>query len=211
MGFEYGCFVSHVSAEEPLMTEFLASLVTALKSELEPYIDQPVFVDEERMQPGYRFNEALSRALCASACWIVVYVPQYWNRKYCMRELQAMLDLERSRRGILRNRIDDRVSMIIPIILRGSLDELPAELNKAVHCLRFNAFTTAEADILRNPSYIAEIAEVSSYIHGIYRLGEELNCDCAEFAIPSLDGSLGSPPPAQPFPRRLEVPGVGGR
>lgn len=200
MAFEYGCFISHVSAEEPLMTEFLDSLVSALKSELEPYMDQPVFVDQERMRPGYRFNPALAHGLCASACWIPVYVPQFWKRDYCLRELKAMLDLESSRRNVLGDHLDPRISMIIPVILRGKREDLPAGLGDAVHCLTFDGFSTAEGDILRNSTYIAQVGEVAAYVNGIFGLGEELSCDCSQFAIPEAGKQLGTPPPPQPFP-----------
>lgn len=201
MGFEHGCFISHVSAQESLMTEFVESLVDALKSELEPYMDDPVFIDQERMRAGYRFNEALAHGICASACWIVVYVPQYWYRDYCMRELQAMLALERQRRHALGSQIDRRTAMIIPILLRGRLSELPANLSEAVHCLKFNGFTTATGDILRNQTYISKITDIAAYINEIYRLGTQLGgTNCADFVIPPLDGTLGSPPPPQAFP-----------
>jgi hypothetical protein len=198
--FEYGCFISHVGASEVLMKEFLDSLVQALKSELEPYMRQTVFVDEERKETPHNFNEDVAHGLCASACWILIYVPQFWDSDYCQRELQAMLELEHSRRKALGTRLDHRASMIIPIILRGAREDLPAGLADSVNCIPFNKFTTAEGNILRNPKYIGRIATLAAYVSKIYKLGPDLSCNCSEFMIPDLDGSIGQPPPPQPFP-----------
>ena len=64
MPFDYACFISHVHASEALMKEFIEDLFDALKSSLEPYKREAVFLDEARLRPGFRFNEALAEAMC---------------------------------------------------------------------------------------------------------------------------------------------------
>jgi hypothetical protein len=47
-----------------------------LKSSLEPYLEEEeVFIDQERLQPGFRFNEAIGRAICESLFMILVDAP----------------------------------------------------------------------------------------------------------------------------------------
>ena len=205
MAFEYGCFISHVHATKPLLSEFVTGLKSALESELEAYVRDPVYIDEERLRPSYRWNEALARAMCKSACWIVVYVPQYPLREYCMRELQAMRVLEHRRRQQLGDDLAAEKGMIVPVVLRGRPDDLPDSLAEGVHYLDFSRFTTASGEILRSDVYMEQIVELAKDIHEIFELGAALDDDCTEFSIPRLDGDLGFQPHRQAFP------GIGGR
>jgi hypothetical protein len=64
MPIKYSCFISYAHGQEELMRTFVDELKDALKSSLEPYLDEEVYIDEERLRPGFRFNEALARAIC---------------------------------------------------------------------------------------------------------------------------------------------------
>lgn len=214
MPFRYGCFISYAHATAPLMTEFVTGLEEALRCELEPYVRDPVFIDKDRLRPGFRYNEALGQGICASACWVVVYVPQYWSRDYCKRELRAMLELEERRRKGLGGQFDSHMGMIIPIVLRGELDQLPLGLADSVHCLDFKRFSTASGEFIRNETYMAKIQVVAEHIYEVFRLGADLDHGCDGFVVPELDGyAADSPPPPQAFPgrERLAHSGVGER
>lgn len=201
MGFEYGCFVSYMRPEHPMMTEFMAGLVEALKSEFEPFVPKPlVYLDTERLQPGFEFNAALAKALCSSACWIVVYVPQYTDHEYCLREYRAMQMLEQRRRDELGDRLMPEHGMIIPIILRGEPAQLPDGVGQRAHCLEFNRFTTTTGEILRNDAYIEEIGRLGPYIREIHDLGKHLKGDCNQLSLAELNGNPGFESTSQPFP-----------
>ena len=77
MGFRYACFVSYCHGQHELMKGFIDQLKTALKAELELLMNEELYIDEERLSPGYRYNEELARAICQSVCMIVVYSPKY--------------------------------------------------------------------------------------------------------------------------------------
>jgi len=74
---KYGCFISYCHGQYDLTRRFVEQLVSALQSSLEPYFDSGncVFIDKDRLQPGYKFNEALGEAVCKSICMIVVCCP----------------------------------------------------------------------------------------------------------------------------------------
>jgi hypothetical protein len=206
MAFEHGCFISHVHAEEPLMQEFVRELARALRSELEPLIgdivDTTVYLDEERLKGGEKFNQALAQALCASACWIMVYVPSYFRRDYCQREFRAMQILEERRLSNPDVELEPRKGMIIPIILRGKREQLPAGLGEEIHCLEFSRFSTASSEILRHESFIAQIAERAAFIEEIFKFGDGLTQDCGQFSIPELDEIPDIAAAEQGFPGR---------
>ncbi len=201
--FEYGCFISYVHAREELMREFMASLVPALKGELEPLVENGVYIDKDRLGVGAKHEHALGRGLCASACWILVYVPQYLRHPYCMREFQAMQILEERRRRALGRRLPREMGMILPIVLRGERAELPPEITSSMY-LEFTQYTVASPKINVNESSMQEIKELASYVKEIFELGVHLSEDCGEFDLPPADapydGGLSFSPAPPEFP-----------
>src|SRR3954447_18759174 len=101
MAFKYSCFISYCHGQEELMKGFMDQLKRALKAELEPLLDEEVYIDDERLKPGSLYNEALASAICESICMIVVYSPRYERHEYCRREFAAMESLEQPRKQML--------------------------------------------------------------------------------------------------------------
>ena len=66
--FKYACFVSYCHGQYALVKGFIDQFKTALKAELEPFLDEEVFIDEDRLKPGFKYDEALAQAICQSAC-----------------------------------------------------------------------------------------------------------------------------------------------
>jgi TIR domain-containing protein len=199
--FEYGCFISYAHPKEgSMMKAFIDDLAVALQSELDPYVPDEIYIDRERLKPGFRFTPALSYGLCASACWIVVYVPEYARREYCRREFRAMQILEERRRRELGRHLSRSDSMIIPIVVRGTDEELPEQI-KTNQYIDFKHLTLANATISDSTEAMQQISDVAAGIHRMYRLGEHLNQNCEQFEIPSLDGDEDGFTPVTPrFP-----------
>src|SRR5690349_8199636 len=97
MPFKYSCFVSYCHGKEDLVKTFIRELKTALKQYLDAYLDEEVYIDEDRLQGGDFYNEKLAEAICQSVCMIVVYTPKYERHPYCLREYAAMEELELKR------------------------------------------------------------------------------------------------------------------
>lgn len=197
--FEYGCFISYVHAREELMRGFMASLIPALKGELEPLVKNGVYLDEDRLAVGTKHEHALGHGLCASACWVLVYVPQYLEHSYCMREFRAMQILEERRRRAFGYRLPREKGMILPIVLRGEKAELPPEITSSMY-LEFTQYTVASPKINVNESSMREIRELATYVREIFELGVHLSEDCSEFDLPPADGGLSFNPTPPKFP-----------
>lgn len=197
--FQYGCFISYIHPREELMREFTTSLVGALKGELEPLVPEGVYLDEDRLGIGIKHEHALARGLCASACWIVVYVPQYSNHEYCMREFRAMQILEERRRRALGHKLPREQGMILPIVLRGDKGELPEEITTSVY-LEFTQYTVASPKIRDNEPSMKEIKKLAEYVEQIFKLGSHLREDCGEFDLPPAGGGLSFKPAPPKFP-----------
>lgn len=183
MPLRYSCFISYCHGEGELMRRFIDDLTVALKSYLEPFFDEGIYIDEERLEPGYHYNEALATALCQSVCMIVVYVPKYERHSYCLREFEAMERIETRRKQVTK--LGREKGMIFPIILRGSP---PEKLRSRRQMIDFSKYTTVSPRISRNRKYVEKIDEVAQSIYALFQElrsgGQDVSSNCGEFALP---------------------------
>ena len=185
-GFKYACFVSYCHGQYELMNTFIDQLKAALDAYLDPLLDEQVFIDRERLLPGYKYNETLAQAICQSVCMVVVYSPKYERHEYCVREYEAMAALEESRRLLLGPAGRGR-GFIIPVILRGN-DNVPQRIRDHVNYSDFSKFTLATPRLASNPDYVGEIQRIAQVIYEQYRVfsnvGANPYADCDKFALP---------------------------
>lgn len=211
MAFKYPCFISYCHPNGSLMGGFIDEFTSALKDCLDAYFDEEVFLDKERLQPGYLYNEALAEAICQSVCMVVVYVPRYERHSYCLREYAAMEALENKRKSLLGDKAGAKFGLIIPIIFRGE-DDIPRLIRKRRQYLSFSKFTTANPDVRHN--YSREIEKIAKYIHKLRKIfnrveeeGTDPYSGCESFQLPS-EQEIGSwrgetkQGAAAPFPGR---------
>ena len=82
MPFEFSCFISYRHCQQPLGKKIVTDLYNALSSELELMTERRVFLDTERLEGGYFWNEALAEAICRSVCMLVLFTPDYFNLQH---------------------------------------------------------------------------------------------------------------------------------
>lgn len=201
MPLQYSCFISYCHGEGELMRRFIEDLTTALKSYLEPFFDEKIYIDEERLEPGYFYNETLATALCQSVCMIVVYVPKYERHSYCLREFEAMERIELRRKQVTKLGRDK--GMIIPIILRGSP---PEKIRSRRQMIDFSKYTTVSPKISRNKAYVEKIDKAAKSIYALFQElksgGQDVCSNCDEFALPTEQDVQPWTAPAEPrYPR----------
>jgi TIR domain len=181
MPFRNACFISYALSDSEIMRSLVDDLHAALADAVAMYVDLPVFVDYQRLKPGYRFDEKIAEAICQSVVGIVVFTPSYLQQEWCMRELRAMQLLEQNRLQVLGNAALPGKGFIVPVVLRGS-DYLPPEIRDR-QFVNFDRYFTGF-----KPKYFQENVE------GIARLifdwheatrasGKDLCANCAEFRI----------------------------
>jgi hypothetical protein len=142
---------------------------------------------DERLTPGDSFNEGIAKAICESVCMIVVYSPLYERSKYCLREFLAMEKIEEKRKELLKEKYNKTKRMIIPLILRGDINNLPSRI-KDIHCHDFSKFKLATLKITEED--IDVIEEIAEMINNHYTNLENINIKevddgCSEFILPS--------------------------
>jgi hypothetical protein len=184
MPLRYSCFISYCHGEGELMRRFINDLTAALKSYLDPFFDEEIYIDENRLEPGYMYNEALATALCESVCMVVVYAPKYERHAYCRREFEAMERIESRRKQMAR--VSREKGMIIPVILRGA--PVPDKLKGRRQLLDFSKYTTVSPKISRNRKYVDDIDKVAQSIYAVYqelkKSEQDVCSQCNEFSLP---------------------------
>jgi TIR domain len=187
MAFKYACFISYCHGQHALVQSFIDQLKDALKAALDPYLDEQVYIDYDRLKPGFNYTSALERALCESVCMVLVYSPRYERHAYCGREFQGMESLEAARLKCLGAAADSR-GLIIPVILRGA-DEIPERIKKDRLYADFSRFTLATQDLSRNPEYVSLIEDIAAEIYKHYKrfetVGGDVCGDCSTFVLPA--------------------------
>lgn len=161
------------------------------------FFDQKVYIDESRLKGGYKFNEALSRAICQSLCMIVIYIPKYENHSYCLREYLAMERLEKKRFDLLENKSVD-MGMIIPIIFRDKMKDssfgIISKIKNEKHYCDFSKFSLSNMEINDYPDCIEKIDQIAQEIYSVYQLFEEWGgdpcCECNSFSLPCEDEAI---------------------
>jgi TIR domain len=178
-GYQHDFFISypHPKVEgKNIVTEFVDELVKQIKFlYTENPLPKPVFYDLE-LEPGFRWKPALLKSLCHSRCMLVIYTGDYFTREYCVREWDAMMDLEVRRLGSRTIR-----SMTIPILLRAEEDDfqrpiLPAAL-QGLECLDFRKVWSPRRE-LQGSKAREKLGLLLKCIKDLKRLSPEPAVDC---------------------------------
>lgn len=191
------CFISYPHPKESRSFENLVvDFVSSLQDYLTYHMTEEVYFDDLRLKPGYAWNESITQNLCESACMIVIYIPLYEQREYCLREFLAMEKIEEERNRILGISIKkDPTRMIIPIVFKEFDEE---NLPKKIRDIQWVDFSAA---ILRgfNPydddDSREKLRKIAEQIYHNYKKSKKvydtnLHDECKEFVIPSYDDAI---------------------
>lgn len=207
MPIRHACFISYCHGQNELVRSFIDQLVTALKNYLEPLLDEGVYIDRDRLKPGYQYNDELARAICESVCMIVVYSPRYEGHEYCLREFTAMEIVEKRRLERLGPAGHGR-GFIIPIVFSGDVSHLPPRIKAITHCCDLSKFTLISREISRNRDFVPKIRDVCQTIYEMYKILRPLmnaldaTFDCVAFSMPPAERLM----PWRPGAAHLTIP-----
>jgi hypothetical protein len=208
----HACFVSYRHPARPggLEEKLLRHVVDAIQDHIELYTHKhEVYVDRPRLVPGYQYDERLAQAICRSACMVVVYWPSYLESDYCLKEIRTMLEIERKRRSVLGNDLHG-CRLFIPVILRGTVQDLPSDLHLGCQYLDYKAQAIRpNFNIGDDETMSAQLDAIAEYVKSLCdkmkTVEDVLFKDCDTFTFPqnisAATGNL-SVPATQPFPGR---------
>jgi hypothetical protein len=195
--------MTHGSREEKLIQH----VVRAIKDHVEMYThEHDVYFDQNRLTPGYQYDERLATAICHSACMIIVYWPSYLESDYCIKEIQAMLAIEKARREIsglgLRG-----CRLFVPVIIRGKFEDLPLEVPHGCHYLDYKGQSIRpDFNIGDDPIMSEQLYKIAEYVQELcnkMKVAEDKLFQCCEgFIFPADAETLALTSNVQPFPGR---------
>jgi hypothetical protein len=186
MAIRYGCFFSYAHGRHELMQRFKTTLADALRCYLEPHFDNEdeLFVDTDQLGGGDDIDRKIARAMCESACMVLIYTPKYEAHAYTRREYAAMrqLEAERSKWYSLPSRL------IIPVIMTQHPEQLPPQITESFY-VDFSRFTMATADLKSNPDFLPDIDRMVKRIVTHYHYQKKFTPaghDCNQFVLPDV-------------------------
>lgn len=209
----HACFISyrHPAAAGGREEKLINHVVKAITEHVQIYThEHEVFFDKNRLTPGYQYDEQLAKAICRSACMVIVYWPSYLESDYCRKEVETMLKIEQKRREILGDQLHG-CRLFIPVILRGKYEDLPSDVTKNCQYLDYKAQATQpNFNIADNETTSEQLYAIADYIKSLcdkMKLQSDClfdHCDGYSFSqpLPPSAPSLIQAAPLQPFPGR---------
>ena len=206
MAIKYPIFISYARGRAgKLIGSFMQELQAAVVDEGDAYFDETLWIDREKLRIGDALDQSLRHAICESACVLVVFVPVYKRREYCVAELSAALDLEEKRLAKLGKHVPAGKRLIMTILLRGTKDDLPPVLQDRLYA-DFSSFTMGDTNLSQHGATIREMVKT---IHDRYtelkrasEQGIDVCGDCSSLRFDRVraEGEVAS------FPYREEAP-----
>lgn len=176
--FEHSAFVSWRNGKkdkttnllkDDLLNEFAIQLHEALEDQLIALTGKDIFIDIQKINGAYFLKAKFSKALCHSACYILIYTPTYFNAEklYCTAEFLTMKEIEQQRHTIL-GQITPLKSLIIPIVLRGK-DTIPAIFDDIAYRVEFHNWNNTGRKIKKDKKYAGVINDIAKNISELYK------------------------------------------
>jgi hypothetical protein len=197
MPINYSCFISYPHSDQnDLLESLIKQLTKALSDQIGLSIRKKVYLDEERLKPGYGLNKSLGRAICESVCMIVVYSPLYQDSDYCLWEFLAMEEIEKKRAQILGEDYINEKRMIIPIICREPPRQRP--LPKKIRNIKYwniSKYLLIGFDLGTIPECKQMISDIANFIVDHYDKIRECketwdNIDCDSSYYGSVEEAM---------------------
>lgn len=192
MAIKYSCFISypHYPPSSVVYNKFIEQFMKALDYSLDPYVREDIYWDInylEKTTPDEELRQKLGQAICESASWILVIMPVYSRRYWCLREYMAIELIEKRRIQMLGNKYDKSVRMIFPFLFRIDLDNLPPKIKEMHYYDLTTDFYLSSLTISRKGITIIENIAKRIYDHyvNLQRIDNYETVDkCNEFILP---------------------------
>lgn len=140
--FKYTCFISYRNGfkVDDHLNNFTHQFAEIIGSRVEAYLPDSNVRDEKQHNvfldrhifPNLDFNvETLSRGLCDSIAWVVLFSRNYFSGSHwCTCEMEGMNRLEQIRLQHLNQLQNPDIGFVVPVLIAGDPDDLPGFLSK---------------------------------------------------------------------------------
>lgn len=187
MAFGTACFISYPHNAGKSVDAFVTRLKEELQDRVAAVVPGPVVTDHDFMT-GADFNKAIAKAICESACLLVVYMPVYERKAFCIQEYVAMERHQASRYEKLERDLSDRLGMVIPLVYTGQEARIPAWISKKINYKNISKDTIADPvgifDKQDFKQWLVSVADLIDQLYDEFKSAGGLCTSCGDDRLP---------------------------
>jgi hypothetical protein len=186
MAFKCACFISYPHNAGKSVDKFVTRLKEELQDRFAQFVTDPIVTDHDFLT-GADFNKAIAQRICESACLLVVYMPVYQRKTFCLQEYTAMERLQAVRYQALKADLSAQFGMILPLIYTGDDATIPEWISKHINYRNIRDFTVSDPlTVFDDASFKEWIVKIANLVNSLYNTfqGTNLGSPCGGYKLP---------------------------
>jgi hypothetical protein len=192
MPFSCSCFISYPHNAGKSVDAFVTRLKEELEDRLGPFVPNVVVKTDHDFLTGADFNKAIAQWICRSACLLVVYMPVYQRKTFCLQEYTAMERLEVERYKALQQDLSAQFGMIVPLVYTGEEHNIPTWISKKRNYKNIREHTVAgPQNVFKQKDFKAWLGTIAQMIHNLQTTFDASPANpclaCNTYALPAGD------------------------
>jgi hypothetical protein len=188
MAFKHPCFISYPHNAGKSVDTFVTLLKEELANVFARFVPGKIITDHDFLT-GADFNKAIAQAICESACLLVIYMPVYRRKVFCLQEYTAMEGLQVARYEALQQDLSARFGMILPLVYTGEEDKIPGWISQHINYKNISEFTIAGPEaVFDQRDFKVWLNKIANMVDSLYDAFEELPVHpcvtCGDYDLP---------------------------
>jgi hypothetical protein len=188
MSFKCACFISYPHNAGKSVDRFVGRLKEELQDRLAQFVTDPIVTDHD-FPTGVNFHSAIARTICESACLLVVYMPVYQRKAFCIQEYTAMERLEADRYKALQQNLSGQFGMILPLVYAGEEHKIPTWISQHINYKNISELTLADPEAVFDQEdfqkWMVQIANMVDSLYDAFQASPTNPClTCGTYVLP---------------------------
>jgi hypothetical protein len=191
MAFKCACFISYPHNAGKSVDTFVDRLKEELQDRFAQFVTDPIATDHD-FPTGANFHKAIAQKICESACLLVVYMPVYQRKPFCLQEYTAMERLQVARYQALQQDLSGQFGMILPLVYTGEESKIPTWISEHINYKNISKFTIADPVAIFDQQdfqeWLVTIANMVDSLYNAFQASPTNPCQtCGAYALPDAE------------------------
>jgi hypothetical protein len=188
MAFKSACFISYPHNAGKSVDAFVTRLKIELQDRFAQFVSDPIVTDHD-FETGADFHRKIAQSICESACLLVVYMPVYQRKPFCIQEYTAMQQLQVKRYGALGPSSPTPIGMILPLVYTGQA-KIPKWISDEINYKDISQFTISDPLAVFDrddfKQWLVQIANLVDSLYNMFQGASPSPCQtCGVYALPA--------------------------
>jgi hypothetical protein len=188
VAFKCACFISYPHNAGRSVDKFVGRLKEELQDRFAQFVTDPIVTDHD-FPTGANFHKAIAQKICESACLLVVYMPVYQRKPFCLQEYTAMERLEAERYRALQQDLSGTFGMILPLVYTGEESKIPTWISGHINYMNISKSTIADPVAVFDRQdfqlWLLKIADMVDSLYNTFQASPTNPClTCGTYALP---------------------------